>query len=328
MRHVAGAERPDRGDYDADVIILALDRPRETVAAIRSALFQTGVSRHVTIVDQGSRPDALALLADTVRGRNDATLVALDRNCGVPGGRNLASSLGYGRVIVGLDNDAEFDDATTLARMVAALDAGKDLGAIGCRIVIDATGTDDVSSWGYPMALLPRAGETFEAATFVGAGHAIRRETWNDIGGYDARLFFCWEEYDFCLRAIARFWRIHYRGDIVIRHKVCSDRRVTWSGERWYHFVRNRIYVDRKNGQSWAELTPRIVAYCVRAARNGCLADTPRAIWAAIAMARGVAQQSIPPVARDYLFRTDTVWRGRPLTRLRREVLAALPGIG
>jgi GT2 family glycosyltransferase len=86
--------------------------------------------------------------------------------------------------------------------------------------VVDATGDDDLSSWGYPSALLTSTRETFEAATFVGAGHAIRRAAWDDAGGYDARLFFCWEEYDFCLRAIARFWRARYRGDIVVRHKV------------------------------------------------------------------------------------------------------------
>src|ERR1700689_216870 len=87
IRHVAGAERPPDAEYDADVVILALDRAEETAAAIRSALNQTGVSRHVIVVDQGSEPDALASLVLTVRGRDDATLVALDRNHGVPGGR-------------------------------------------------------------------------------------------------------------------------------------------------------------------------------------------------------------------------------------------------
>ena len=56
-RHIAGAMGPPRGEYDADVVILALDRAEETVAAIRSALAQTGVSHHVLVVDQGSRPE-------------------------------------------------------------------------------------------------------------------------------------------------------------------------------------------------------------------------------------------------------------------------------
>ena len=103
------AAAPD-GSYDADVVILALDRAEETVAAIASALAQTGVSRHVFVVDQGSRPETLARLAGAMAGASDATLVALDGNLGVAGGRNRGTALGHGRVIVGLDNDAEFAD--------------------------------------------------------------------------------------------------------------------------------------------------------------------------------------------------------------------------
>ena len=100
-------------------------------------------------------------------------------------------------------------------------------------------------------ACWPAPEESFDAVTFVGAGHAIRRAAWDDAGGYDAQLFFCWEEFDFCLRAIARGWRIRYRGDIVIRHKVSGERRVAWSGDRWFYYVRNRLYIERKLGRTW-----------------------------------------------------------------------------
>ena len=45
-RHIAGAATAPLGAYDADVVILSLDRVEETLAAIRSALAQVGVSRH------------------------------------------------------------------------------------------------------------------------------------------------------------------------------------------------------------------------------------------------------------------------------------------
>lgn len=327
-RHVAGAVRPPWAAYDADVVILALDRAEETVAAIHSALRQTGLARYVIVVDQGSRPEVLARLARAVHGRDDATLVSLGHNRGVPGGRNAGANLGHGGFIVSLDNDAEFDTPDALFRIAQGFDADPDLAAIGCRIVVDATGADDLSSWGYPTALLASTRETFETATFVGAGHAIRRAAWADVGGYDETLFFCWEEFDFCLRAIARFWRIRYRGDIVVRHKVSPERRVAWTGTRWFHFVRNRIYIGRKSGGSWLALTPRMFGYCIKAARNGCLRDTPRALWAAVRMARGIERYRLHPVARDYLYRADTVWRGTWWRRLRAEVLTELPGGG
>jgi GT2 family glycosyltransferase len=305
-RHVAGAAGPSDGQYDADVIILALDRPEETVAAINSALSQTGVSRHVFVVDQGSQPENLARLAMVVSGRSDATLVVLDRNHGVAGGRNRGTALGHGRIIFGLDNDAEFADATTLARAVAALDDDAGLAAIGCRIKLYARDTDDLSSWGYPTTLLPRAGECFDAVTFVGAGHAIRRAAWD---GYDEALFFCWEELDFCLRAIERGWRVRYRGDIVVRHKVSPEQRVAWSGNRWFHFVRNRLYIDRKWSASRFALLPRLGFYLVKGARNGLLAQTLQAISASAQMTLAVAQRPHSAEALLYLRLNDTAHR-------------------
>lgn len=320
LRFVAGAATPLAGAYDADVVILALDRVEETEQAIASALAQRGLRRHVTVLDQGSHPYALDRLARRVAGREDASLWALSSNLGVAGGRTVAAWLGYGRVIAGLDNDAEFADADTLARVVAALDEDPGLAALGLRIVENDSGRDDLSSWGYPRALLPRAGDRFETVTFVGAGHAIRRAAWDAAGEYDAKLFFCWEEYDFCLRAIAQGWRISYRGDLVVRHKVAAERRLAWSGSRWFLFVRNRIYVERKWGASWAALTPRIAGYLVKGARAGLLPQTRLAIRAAARME--LAPRPLPAAAAAYLRRNDRAHRGTLMRRVRHEVLA------
>jgi GT2 family glycosyltransferase len=95
FRHVAGAPGPLANAYDADVVILALDRVAETEAAIASALAQRGVRHHVFVVDQGSRPENLARLAHAVAGQ-DATLVTLGGNLGVAAGRNRGAALGAG----------------------------------------------------------------------------------------------------------------------------------------------------------------------------------------------------------------------------------------
>lgn len=328
IRHIAGAIHPPSGAYDADVVILALDRLDETVDAVRSALAQTGVSRHVTILDQGSMAENLAWLEAAVAGRSDATLLRSDRNLGVAEGRNQASAFGHGRTIVGLDNDAEFATLDTLAGMVAALDAEPDLAAVGCRIVNFSTGRDDMTSWGYPKSLLPRSTNTFLATTFVGAGHAIRRDAWDAAGFYDPALFFCWEEYDFCLRAIACGWRIRYRGDLVVRHKVSAERRVAWSGDRWFQFVRNRLYIGRKYGTGWLGLTPRIGGYLLKGLWHGLPVQTLRAIPAGMRMAHGTAKFPLPDAARIYLRQHDTAHRGAWMHRLRSEIFTPAPSAG
>lgn len=333
-RRLAGAPSAPASGYDADVVILSMDRARETVEAIASARAQAGLSKHVWIADQGSDPENLAILTAAVGNAPDATLVQLDRNWGVAGGRNRATALGAGRVVFALDNDAEFDGPDTLARAVRALDAEADLAAVGCRILVHATGAEDLSSWGYPPSLLPRAAESFDATTFVGAGHAIRRADFEAAGGYDDALFFCWEEYDFSLRAINMGRRIRYRGDIAVRHKVSGEHRFAWSGTRWFHFVRNRLYIEMKHGASWASLLPRFLAYQVKGARNGVLAQGLRAGPAALRLAEAfqppVGQEGLyrlGAAARDYLARNDAAHRGGVWDRVRREVLADLPSV-
>ncbi|MDE2516472.1 MAG: glycosyltransferase family 2 protein [Rhodospirillales bacterium] len=314
MRHLAGAAHPPGCAYDADVIILSLGRVAETERAIASALAQRGVALHVTVLDQGSDPAALARLARAVAGQARVSLYGADENLGVAGGRNRASALGHGRVIFGLDNDARFAAPDTLARAVAALDGAPELAAIGLRILAEATGGDDLHSWGYPRALLARAGEVFESVTFVGAGHAIRRAAFAALGGYDEALFFCWEEYDFSLRAIAAGWTIRYRGDIAVRHRLSQEGRVAWSGRRWFYFTRNRLYIARKWRQSWLALAPRIALYLLRGliqgggglARPGQIL---RALPAAARMARDVVPAAPAPPMLAYLAAHERAYR-------------------
>ena len=216
-RHIAGAAGPT-GEVDADVIILSLERVEETLAAIASARAQRGVAKHVWVVDQGSAEASLARLAEALAGAADATLLRLDRNHGVAGGRNRATAFGRARVVFALDNDAEFATPDTLARAVAALDASPELAALACRILVFDTGEDDLSSWGYPLALLPDSAKSFDVATFVGAGHALKRADFEAAGGYDEALFFTWEEFDLARRLINLGRQIRYRGDIAVRH--------------------------------------------------------------------------------------------------------------
>ncbi|MCF3948825.1 glycosyltransferase [Acidiphilium sp. AL] len=281
---LAGSPPPEH-DYDADIVILSHHRTVETIAAIRSASAQIGCDHHVIVLDQDSPPEMRAALIGTVVALDRVSLYAIEANLGVPGGRNLATSLGRGRAIIGLDNDAVFAGPRVAASAAARLAADSSLAAIGFRILAADGVSLDATSWGYPKILLPRAEAVFAAKTFVGCGHALSRHCFETLDGYDASLFFCWEEYEFSRRAIGAGWRIEHHGDLAVIHAVSPEARVEWHGERWRYFVRNRLLIahDRRGVIG---MIPRTCLYLARGLRAGRLTATIAAIAEAVRLAR------------------------------------------
>ena len=317
-RLVAG-HRPPFGAYDADIIILSLNRLPETLEAIQSTLAQFGIVFHVTVLDQGSEPEIVRNLARTFSKAANFSLYVSEKNFGVAGGRNLAASLGHGQIIIALDNDAFFGDKWVAANAVRAFAREPDLGALGFNILSADGVHPDKFSWGYPTLLMTRFKERFDTTTFVGAGHAIRRVTWNAVGGYDPTFFFTWEEYDFCLAAIALNWRICYDGSLTVIHKVSPDARIGWNETRMTYFVRNRLIIGRKWGASWVGLTPRMLGYLIKALLNGRVTATLHGIRAAF-HADTPRRRRMPKTMRGYLYSNETRHRGSWLNRLRTEV--------
>jgi GT2 family glycosyltransferase len=317
---IAGS-RPGPGAYDADIVILCLERPTETCAAIRSALAQRGGVFHVSVLDQNSSMETIRALTTAFANAPRFALYRAAQNLGVGGGRNFLGACGHGRIIVGLDNDAVFHDPWTVAGALKVFLRRPELGALGFNILSADGVAPDPASWGYPRLLQPKFREKFDTTTFVGAGHAIRRATWQAVGGYDPSLFFTWEEYDFCLAAIARQWRIAYDGSLAVRHSAAATARVGWDGARMTSYVRNRLLISRKWGLSWGALAPRICAYALRGAVHGCLPATLTGIAQAW-RAKAPRGRAMPKAMRAYISAHETRHRGSWVDRLRLEVLS------
>jgi len=320
-RLVAG-QPPPPGAYDADIIILTLERPEASIAAIGSALTQRGLAHHVIVLDQGSSPATLATLAASFPQARNFALYSAPANLGVGGGRNLATALGHGQTIIGLDNDAVFKTPYVAARAHHRLTENPSLGALAFNILGPDGKSPDLLSWGYPAPLRAKFTSKFDTTTFVGAGHAIRRTTWNAAGPYDASLFFTWEEYDFCLRVIARNWRIQYDGSLAVIHNASPAARITWQSARLTHYIRNRLVIARKWGASWPALTPRILGYLLKAALSNQLPAALAGITQAL-QTHTPPPQTMPPHMRHYIKTHETRPRGTWPTRIRHELLGS-----
>jgi GT2 family glycosyltransferase len=312
---------PPASPYDADIIILSRNRLTETIAAVDSALAQQGLRFHVSLLDQGSDPATRTGFAEAFRLHRHFSYYAVAENLGVGGGRNFLSALGQGRIIIGLDNDAVFADAHVASRAVRAFDENPALGVLGFKILEKDGVHLDECSWGYPAGLKPRSDARFDATTFVGAGHAIRRATWSAAGGYDADLFFTWEEYDFALRAIAAGWRIQCDGTLAVIHKISKEARVQWSRERTRLFIRNRLILARKWNLSWAQLSPRICIYLLKALRDRRLTGALAGLFGAFRQDRSLIKHAMPAPMVSYIYQNETRFHESPLAYFHRHIL-------
>ncbi|MDE8347993.1 MAG: glycosyltransferase family 2 protein [Acidocella sp.] len=318
---LAGGSPPPQAAYDVDIIILTISRVTETIEAVSSACRQTALDIHVTVLDQGSTEAEFQRLATGLQGMARVSLYRSGVNLGVAGGRNFLAQKGNGKIIIGLDNDAVFATDNIAAKASQKFADHPRLGALGFQI-LNADGTAlDESSWGYPQSLKPKCDGWFLTTSFVGAGHAIRRAAWQQASGYDAELFFTWEEYDFCRRAIKAGWQIGYDGALAVWHKAAASQRVSWQGARLEYFVRNRLIIARK----WQE--PQLLlklGYLAKGLLAGRMIATLKAIMAGQRW-KLAATQSMPLAMQAYLQQHETSHRGSWWQRLQSELLRKPP---
>jgi GT2 family glycosyltransferase len=316
---------PGAAPYDADIVILTMGRVQATLAAVASALRQQNVTSYVALLEQGGPPEGRPDYVRLFRGRRDAGYFVSAGNLGVGGGRNFLTSVGRGRIIVAIDNDATFGDAFVVYDALRIFRHAPLLGAMGFRVMDGSGSRLDESSWGYPAALKARSAGRFLTTTFVGAGHAIRRAAWLEAGGYDARLFFTWEEYDFALRAIACGWHVEYRGELAVRHATAAEARLRWRAGRTRWYVRNRLLIARKWGASWVSLLPRICGYLLKGALAGGFWQAARGVAGAVALDARLEKRVMPARMRRYLAEHEGAHRGALIQRLAPELFGRLP---
>jgi GT2 family glycosyltransferase len=260
------------------VIILSWNRRQDILDTLEHLRLQTYRDYEVVVIDQASddgTPEAVAQRFPEVR------LVSLDRNLGVPGGRNVGVEHARGELLVFLDNDA-FLEPEGLDKLVAKFDAEPAVGILGCRIENFFTGEMDHGSWVYPKNRKGDYEREFETYTFAGGGSAMRRRTFDEAGGYWADLFMYWEECDLSLRAMKAGHRLLYFPSVVVRHRTSPEKRLP-TGRSLAMTLRNSLWTNWRSLPRVAALTSTVVrvsAYLVKGVRSGCA-------WAVICGAVG-----------------------------------------
>lgn len=315
-----------QSENSVDVVILSLNRLDDTLAAIDSVIRQVGVQPSVWVIDQSSSADTVTQLRSALKGLPNVNLIELDKNLGVPGGRNFGMRLGSAEVIVCLDNDAIFESSDSLQKTLLIFEKNSRIGILGFKILNAYTRSIDRASWVYPRSLLNQADEYFITTRFCGAGHAVRRVNYEAVGGYDDSLFFYWEEVDLSNKIINLGQLLVYDPQVAILHKTSPDSRVEWRENRFFYLVRNILYLDWKYYQEPFRLFVLSGGYLIKGIYNGVFVQALRGIYHGFLMAFAYKEKKfkLTPAAQEYIYRNEISYRGDFWSRVKSEVFDRL----
>lgn len=312
------------------VVLLSWNRKEDTIAALESVYkaLPDKDTLECIIVDQGSVDGSVERIEQYITEYpfREITLIKLPTNLGVPGGRNVGIARSRGTYLVFLDNDAELD-VHAFENMKVIFGKDRSIGVISFLSINYFTRQIDETAWVYPSKMRSKAFEAFEAMTYMGGGHVIKKAVFDVIGTYDETLFFSNEEEDISFRAIDKGFKILYCPDIRIYHKVTSSHKFSWGTNRYYYFVRNRIYLCWKYLPLRAACQRSIVyfvGYFIKAIRNKTVFQYVKAVWGALSLFSKARSLRDPVSIETYrkIVAIEQYQRGSFMRRIKYELFA------
>lgn len=208
----------------------------------------------IVVVENGSGDDSATLISAAAP---EVKLVQSRVNRGFAGGCNFGVAASTGEFVAFLNSDAKPHPEWVGAAMSAFAES-EEIGAVASR-VLDWSGehvdfVDAAITWfgmGYKPAVGDIAGnvgtEPKDVLFGTGAAMFVRRSVFDDIGGFDERLFMFFEDVDLGWRLNLRGWRYRYQPESIAFHKHHEAVRKYGTFRENYFLERNALIISYKN---------------------------------------------------------------------------------
>ena len=212
-------------------------------------------SYEIVVVDNASTDGSLAEIEKSFGSHPHIKFVKNSENVGHSEGCNIGVRMTKGDYIVFLDNDIEFEDKNWLWELVKVMENDNTVGLAQAKIVlaedkhlldcvcvaIDALGTW-AANYGSKAEELKENFEIFAASSGCSI---IRREVFNQVGGFDVDYFIYDDDTDLSLRIRLLGYRVLFASSAVVIHRGGVLRGV--SGMMLYYSSKNRLNTVLKN---------------------------------------------------------------------------------
>ncbi len=196
----------------ASVVIVTRNRKDELRRAVQSVLTQT-IPLELLVVDDGSTDTSAEMI------RSEFPSVRLEcspTSFGYIVQRNRAARLACGDVIFSIDDDAVFASPHTVAQTLSEFNH-LHVGAV-------AIPYSEPQKSPAVRQQAPSPEGIFVTDDFIGTAHAVRRDVFLQLGGYQEFLVHQGEEMDFCIRMLAAGYVVRL-GSTGLIHHLESPRR-------------------------------------------------------------------------------------------------------
>jgi GT2 family glycosyltransferase len=253
---------------DVSIIIVNYKTKKLTLECIQS-IYHTKNSKQfeIFVVDNHSLDGSVE---EIKKAFPNVKVIANLENVGFSKANNQAILESKGRYVLLLNSDTIVLE-NTISDIVDFMDANKEAGATGCKVLLPDGSLDKACHRGFPTPSAsfyymtglakkypnkPRFNgyhmsylnmdKTHEIDCLVGAFMLIRRETVEEVGMLDETFFMYGEDIDWCYRIKEAGWKIYYNPNVEILHyKGASSKRKPF--KIVYEFHRAMFLFHRKN---------------------------------------------------------------------------------
>ena len=235
-------------------------------------------SLEVIVVYNASSDDSLSRLKDYFNG--NVTFIASNENNGFAAGNNQALKIAKGKYVLLLNSDTIVWE-NTLEDIYHYMEKHPDVGAAGCRVVLENGKLDKACKRSFPnvknsffrLFHIPTSSkddnynlddlpddEVYEIDCLTGAFMFIRKEALDEVGFLDETFFMYGEDIDLCFRIKGAGWKIIYYGKSRITHlKGASSKKQ--KSKLIYEFYRAMYIYYKKHHANDSSFIVNIVVY-------------------------------------------------------------------
>jgi glycosyltransferase involved in cell wall biosynthesis len=217
--------------------------------SIGSVQAQSHPDVEIIVVNDGSTDEQTNTICDNYQ--KNGVYVISTTNQGLAAARNNGIEQASGHYIVALDADDRIGP-TYLEQAVAAFNAHPQLGIVYSKAWL--FGAMDMQ-WNLP----PFSMEQMMLDNIIFCSAVFKKEDWLLVGGYDVKMIYGWEDYDFWLGILSLGREVQQLSDFHFFYRIASNSMVR-SKQKWQKVeMFKRIYQKHreligKNIEAWLDI--------------------------------------------------------------------------